>query len=58
MEKNFIISVQDLLKGRNRNAEFDAADEKRIKLIKHSDVVMDDSFIYEEYKGTAYELYR
>ncbi len=58
MEKNFIISVQDLLKGRNRNAEFDAADEKRIKLIKHSDVVTDDSFIYEEYKGAVYELYR
>lgn len=58
MEKNYIISIQDLLKGRNRNAEFDAADEKCIKLIRHSDVVNADSFIYKEYNGTIYKLYR
>ena len=58
MDKDYIISVQDLLKGRGRNAEFDAADEKRIKLIRHCDVVKDDSFIYKEYNGTVYKLYR
>lgn len=58
MDKNFIISIQDLLKNRDRNAEFNHTDEKRIKLVKHSDVVQDDSCIYNEYQGTVYELYR
>lgn len=57
MEKNFIISIQDLLKGRNRNAEFDAADEKRIKLIRHSGNVLPDSIIYKDYDGPVYKLY-
>lgn len=57
MDKNYIISIQDLLKGRNRNAEFDAADEKRIKLIRHSDVVKANSFISKEYDGLVYKLY-
>ena len=57
MEKNFIISIQDLLKGRNRNEEFDAADEKRIKLVRHSGNVMPDSIIYKEYDGPVYKLY-
>lgn len=57
MNKNYIISIQDLLKGRGRNAEFDAADEKRIKLIRHSDVVRSDSFIYNEYQEAVYKLY-
>ena len=58
MNNNYIISIQDLLKSRNRNAEFDAADEKRIKLVRHSDVVNKDSFIYNKYKGSVYKLYR
>ncbi len=58
MDKNYIISIQDLLKGRNRNAEFDIADEKRIKLIKHSTDVRNDSFIFEKYDGPVYKLYR
>lgn len=58
MDKSFIISIQDLLKGRNRNEEFDVADEKRIKLIRHTDVVQSNSIIYNEYKGNVYELYR
>lgn len=58
MDKNSIISIQDLLKGRNRNAEFDKADEKRIKLIRHSEKVKDDSIIKNEYEGTVYKLYR
>ncbi len=57
MEKNYIISIQDLLKGRNRNAEFDKADEKRIKLIRHSGNVMTDSIIYKDYDGPVYKLY-
>lgn len=57
MDKNYIISIQDLLKGRNRNAEFDAADEKRIKLIRHSDFVQADSFISKEFEGSVYKLY-
>ena len=57
MEKDFIISIQDLLKGRNRNAEFDAADEKRIKLIRHSGNVMPNSMIYKDYDGPVYKLY-
>ena len=48
MEKDYIISIQDLLKGRNRNADFDTADDKRIKLVRHSDVVKTDSFIYKK----------
>lgn len=58
MDKDYIISIQDLLKGRNRNAELDVADEKRIKIIRHSDEVKEDSFIYKEFKGTVYKLYR
>lgn len=57
MDKNYIISIQDLLKGRNRNAEFDAADEKRIKLVRHSGNVMPDSNIYKDYDGPVYKLY-
>lgn len=57
MDKNFIISIQDLLKGRDRNIEFDAADEKRIKLIRHSGNVMPDSIIYKDYDGPVYKLY-
>ena len=57
MDKNFIISIQDLLKGRDRNIEFDAADEKRIKLIRHSGNVMPGSIIYKDYDGPVYKLY-
>jgi hypothetical protein len=57
MDKNSIISIQDLLKARNRNAEFDKADEKRIKLIRHSGNVMTDSIIYKDYDGPVYKLY-
>ena len=57
MDKDYIISIQDLLKGRNRNAEFDAADEKRIKLVRHSGNVMPDSNIYKDYDGPVYKLY-
>lgn len=58
MDKDYIISIQDLLKGWNRNTEFDNANESRIKLVRHSSDVLPDSFIYNKYKGSVYKLYR
>ena len=58
MDKNSIISIQDLLRGWNRNADFDKADEKRIKLVRHSNDVKSDSNIYNGYQGSVYKLYR
>ena len=58
MDKDYIISIQDLLKGWNRNSEFDNANESRIKLVRHSSEVKPDSFIYKKYKGSVYKLYR
>ena len=57
MENNSIISIQDLLKGRKRNAEFDSTEESRIKLVRHSGNVMSDSIIYKDYNGPVYKLY-
>ena len=56
MDKNYIISIQDLLKGRNE--EFDEADKKHVKLVRHSGDVMSDSCIYSEYHESVYKLYR
>lgn len=58
MDKDYIISIQDLLKGWNRNSEFDNANESRIKLVRHSSDVKPDSFIYKKYNGSVYKLYR
>jgi len=58
MDKDYIISIQDLLKGWNRNSEFDNANESRIKLVRHSNEVKPDSFIYKKYNGSVYKLYR
>ena len=58
MDKDYIISIQDLLKGWNRNSEFDNANESRTKLVRHSSDVQPDSFIYNKYKGSVYKLYR
>ena len=58
MDKDYIISIQDLLKGWNRNSEFDNANESRIKLVRHSSDVQPDSFIYNKYKDSVYKLYR
>ncbi|MBQ7488927.1 MAG: GIY-YIG nuclease family protein [Bacteroidales bacterium] len=57
MSTTSIISMQDLLKGRGRNTEFDQANPKRIKLVRHSGDVKQDSIIYEEYNGSVDELY-
>lgn len=58
MDKDYIISIQDLLKGWNRNSEFDNANESRIKLVRHSGEVKPESFIYKKYNGSVYKLYR
>lgn len=58
MDKDYIISIQDLLKGWNRNSDFDNVNELRIKLVRHSSDVQPDSFIYNKYKGSVYKLYR
>lgn len=59
MNKKIIITIQDLLKGRDRNNDFDSANEKRIKLVRHSGVVKNDSVIGNDYYGlSVYELYR
>ena len=58
MDKDYIISIQDLLKGWNRNSEFDNANESRIKLVRHSSEVKPDSFIYKKFNGSVYKLYR
>ena len=57
MDKDYIISIQDLLKGWNRNSEFDNANESRIKLVRHSSEVKPDSIIYKKYNGSVYKLY-
>lgn len=57
--EHIIITIQDLLRGRCRNNDFDNADIKRIKLVRHSGVVLDDSVIGKDYHGlSVYELYR
>lgn len=58
MSTNSIISIQELLKGRGRNKEFDQADPKRIKFFNHSGVV-GNSIISNDYDGCPiYKLYR
>lgn len=59
MDKDYIISIQDLLKGWNRNSDFDKVNESRIKLVRHyRKDVQPNSFIYNKYKGSVYKLYR
>ena len=58
MSTNSIISIQELLKGRGRNKEFDQADPKQIKFFNHSGVVK-NSIISNDYDGwPIYQLYR
>ena len=47
MSSNSIITIQDLLQGRGRNKEFDDADPKSIKIVRHSGEVKEDSCIYK-----------
>lgn len=54
-KKEFIISVQELLKGRNE--EFENADPKRIRLIRHKDNRPPKIIDGKEYKNSLYDLY-
>ena len=59
MNTNSIISIQELLKGRGRNKEFDQADPKRIKFFNHSTEVRIDCIISNDYEGwPIYKLYQ
>ena len=55
---NSIISVQELLKG--RNADFDQTPANRIKMIRHADQRLSEGLevLGEMYYGTLYNLYR
>lgn len=58
MNSDSIITIQDLLKGRGRNKEFDDANPKTIRLVRHTNVVQ-NSLIDSEYNGyPIYKLYR
>lgn len=53
--KETIISVQELLKGRNE--EFDQADKKRIKLLRHKDTRGELDINGIKYKNSLYDLF-
>lgn len=56
MEKNFIITIQALLK--DRNEEFEMANPQRIKLIRHKEKKNSTRIINgKEYKNSLYDLY-
>ena len=54
-KKNFIIAIQELLKGRNE--EFDKANPQRIRLIRHKDNRDIKIIGGKEYKNSLYEIY-
>lgn len=53
--KDYIIMVQDLLIG--RNDEFDAANKKNIRLIRHKDNRKEKMIDGKSYKNSLYDLY-
>ena len=53
--KDFIISIQELLKG--RNVEFDNADGKRIRLIRHKDSRKEKNIGGKIYESSLYDIY-
>lgn len=57
-ESNSIISIQELMKGRNE--EFDQTSFNRIKMIRHADQRLSNGLevLGEMYYGTLYNLYR
>ena len=55
MEKNWITTIQALLKG--RNDEFDAADKKRVRLIRHKDNRKVKVIDGKEYANSLYDIY-
>ena len=55
MEKETIISIQALLSGRNE--EFDQADKRRVKLIRHKDNRTEKVIGDKTYKESLFDLY-
>ena len=53
--KDYIIMVQDLLSGRNE--EFDNADKKRVRLIRHKDNRKEKVIDGKSYFNSLYDLY-
>lgn len=53
--KDYIIMIQDLLAG--RNTEFDNADKKRIRLIRHKDNRDEKIIDGKPYKNSMFDLY-
>lgn len=53
--KDFIISIQELLKG--RNIDFDNSDVKRIRLIRHKDSRKDKNIGGKIYESSLYDIY-
>lgn len=55
MEKNWITTIQVLLNG--RNDEFDAADKKRVRLIRHKDNRKEKIIDGKTYTNSLYDIY-
>ena len=55
MDKNWITTIQVLLNG--RNDEFDAADKKRVRLIRHKDNRKVKVIDGKEYTNSLYDIY-
>lgn len=53
--KNYIATIQELLKGRNE--EFDQADIKRIRLIRHKDSRKVKIIGGKSYESSLYDIY-
>lgn len=53
--KNYIATIQELLKGRNE--EFDQADVKRIRLIRHKDSRKEKIIDGKSYESSLYDIY-
>lgn len=54
-KKDYIATIQELLKG--RNAEFDQADVKRIRLIRHKDARKEKIIGGKSYELSLYDIY-
>lgn len=53
--KDYIVFIQDLLSGRNE--EFDNADKKRIRLIRHKDNRKEKTIDGKKYSNSLFDLY-
>ena len=53
--KDYIVFIQDLLSGRNE--EFDNADKKRIRLIRHKDNRKEKIIDGKKYSNSLFDLY-